>query len=257
MARCKPATEAQYRLAIDRHIVPALGGMPIAAVGRAHVAALQHSLADRPAMANQAIATLSRLIEQAADWGLAPARGNPCRSVAKYRVRRHERFLTESEFRRLGRALAALEAGGGISVHAAAAIRLLMLTGCRRGEILALRWQDVRLDAGELRLRDSKTGPSIVPLSPAAAKILAGVPRIPGNPWVVPGRGTGAPLSGIFLQWRRAHSLAGLDDVRRHDLHDPYLVRPCGDHAVHSTGCAKCDGGLHDMIVTMGMPVTR
>ena len=59
--RCTPATEAQYRLAIDRHIVPALGGMPIAAVGRAHVAALQHSLADRPATANQAIATLSRL----------------------------------------------------------------------------------------------------------------------------------------------------------------------------------------------------
>ena len=149
---------------------------------RVHVAALQHSLADRPATTNQAIATLSRLVEQAADWGLAPARGNPCRSAAKYRVWRRERFLTESEFRRLGRALDALEAGGGISVHAAAAIRLLMLTGCRQGEILTLRWEDVRLEEGELRLRDSKTGPRIVPLCPAAAKFLAGVPRIPGNP---------------------------------------------------------------------------
>ena len=255
--RCTPATEAQYRLAIDRHIVPALGGMPIAAVGRAHVAALQHSLADRPATANQAIATLSRLIEQAGDWGLAPARGNPCRSVAKYRVRRCERFLTESEFRRLGRALDALEASGGISVHAAAAIRLLNLTGCRRGEILTLRWEDVRLEEGELRLRDAKTGPRIVPLCPAAAKILAGVPRIPGNPWVVPGRGTGPPLSGISLQWRRARSLAGLDDVRLHDLRDPHLFARAVTHAVRSTGCAKCDGGLHDIIVTIGMPVTR
>ena len=223
--RCKPATVAQYRLVIDRHILPALGGVPIAAVGRAQVAALQHGLADRPAMANQAVATLSRLIEQAADWGLAPARGNPCRSVAKYRLRRHERFLTGAEFRRLGRALDRLEAGGGIPVHAAAAIRLLMLTGCRRNEILTLRWEDVRLDAGELRLRDSKTGPRIVPISPAAAKILAGVPRIPGNPWVVPGRNAGAPLSGIFLQWRRARSLAGLDDVRLHDLRHSFASR--------------------------------
>ena len=223
--RCKPATQAQYRLTIARHIVPALGGMPIAAIGRAQVAALQHSLADRPATANQAVATLARLIEQAADWGLAPARGNPCRSVAKYRVRRHERFLTEPEFRRLGAALDALEAGGGITVHAAAAIRLLALTGCRRNEILTLRWDDVRLDAGELRLRDSKTGPRTVPISPAAAKILGELPRIPGNPWVVPGRKPGAPLSGIFLQWRRARGLAGLDDVRLHDLRHSFASR--------------------------------
>ena len=138
--RCKPATVAQYRLTIDRHILPALGGAAIAAIGREQVAALQHGLADRPATANQAIATLARLIEQAADWGLVPPAGNPCRSVPRYRVRRRERFLTEPEFRRLGAALDALEAGGGISVHAAAAIRLLALTGCRRNEILTLRW---------------------------------------------------------------------------------------------------------------------
>ena len=115
----------------------------------------------------------------------------------------------------------------------------------------------MRLEEGELRLRDSKTGPLIAPLSPAAAKILAGMPRIPGNPWVVPGRGTGAPLSGSFLQWRRARRLAGLDDVRLHDLRDPHLFARAVTHAAHSTSCAKCDGGLHDMIVTMGMPVTR
>ena len=103
--------------------------------------------------------------------------------------------------------LDALEAGGGNSVHAAAAIRLLALTGCRRNEFLTLRWEDVRLEAGELRLREAKTGPRTVPLSPAAAKILAGIPGIPGipvNPLVVPGRGTDAHLSSIFLQWRRA-----------------------------------------------------
>ena len=223
--RCKPATIAQYRMTIDRHILPALGDLPIAAVGREQVAALQHRLSDRPAMANQAVATLARLIEQAADWGLVSPAGNPCRAVPKYRVRRRERFLTEPEFRRLGAALDGLEAGGGISVAAAAAIRLLALTGCRRNEILTLRWEDVRLDASELRLRDSKTGPRTVPLSPAAAKILAELPRTPGNPWVAPGRKPGAPLSGIFLQWRRARTLAGLDDVRLHDLRHSFASR--------------------------------
>ena len=87
-----------------------------------------------------------------------------------------------------------------------------------------LRWEDVRLDAGELRLRDSKTGPRIVPISPAAAQILGELPRIPGNPWVVPGREAGAPLSGIFLQWRRARGLAGPDDVRLHDLRHSFAT---------------------------------
>ena len=223
--RCKPATVAQYRIALQRHILPALGEVAIAAVGRAHVAALQHRLSDRPAMANQAVATLSRLLEQAADWGLVPPGSNPCRGLPRYRVRRRERFLTDAEFRRLGAALDGLEAEGGISVHAAAAIRLLMLTGCRRNEILTLRWPDVRLEAMELRLSDSKTGPRVVPLSPAAARVLAQIPRIPGNPWVVPGRNPGAPLSGIFLQWRRARSRAGLDDVRLHDLRHSFASR--------------------------------
>ena len=76
---------------------------------------------------------------------------NPCRSAPKYRTRRRERFLTDAEFRRLGQTLDEFEATGRISPHAAAALRLLMLTGCRRNEILTLRWEDVRLEAQELR----------------------------------------------------------------------------------------------------------
>ncbi len=215
--RCKPATEAQYRVAIDRHILPALGALPIAAIGRAEAAALQHRLADRPAAANQAVAVLARLIDHAADWGLA-AGENPARAIPKYRARRRERFLTDAEFRRLGAALDGLEAGGGLAAGAAAAIRLLALTGCRRNEILRLRWDEVRIEAMELALRDTKTGPRTVPLSPEAAAILARLPRVAQNPYVVPGRKTGAPLSGIFLQWRLVRGQAGLDDVRLHDL---------------------------------------
>ena len=223
--RCKPATVAQYRIVLERHILPALGGTAVAAVGRAQAAALQHRLSDRPAMANQAVAILGRLLDHAADSGLVPPGRNPCRGLRKYRARRRERFLTEPEFRRLGEALDALEAERAIAPQAAAAIRLLALTGCRRNEILTLRWEDVRLGESELRLRDSKTGPRTVPLSPAAARVLAEMPRIPGNPWVVPGAGPGAPISGIFPQWRRARERAGLDDLRLHDLRHSFASR--------------------------------
>ena len=223
--RCKPSTAAQYRMAIEKHILPVLGDLPVSSVGLGHVADLQYKLGDRPAAANLAVSTLSRLIEQAADWGAVPDGNNPCRFARKRKVRRRERFLTDVEFRRLGRALNSLESERRISAHAAAAIRLLMLTGCRRNEILTLRWEDVHPEAGELRLRDSKTGPRAVALSPAAANVLAGLPRICGNPWVIPGGRPGMHLSGIFWQWRRVRARAGLGDVRLHDLRHSYASR--------------------------------
>ena len=223
--RCKPTTAAQYRIAIERYIVPALGTLPVSALGRAQVADLQHSLGDRPAMANLVIATLSRMIDQGMAWGVAEETSNPCRSAQKYKTRRRERFLTDAEFQRLGSTLDELEATGRLSPHAAAAIRLLMLTGCRRNEILTLRWEDVHLQAQELHLRDSKTGPRTVSLSPEAAQVLATLPRLAGNPWVIPGAKPGARLSSLFEPWRKVRARAGLDDVRLHDLRHSYASR--------------------------------
>ena len=132
------------------------------------------------------VRTLSLMYRLAEGWGLAPEGCNPCRSVVKYPERKRERFLTDVEFTRLGQVLDEVETRGG--APAVAAIRLLMLTGCRKNEILTLRWEDVALDENELRLPDAKTGARVVPLSPAAVKLLAGLPWAPGNPWVIPGR---------------------------------------------------------------------
>ena len=100
-----------------------------------------------------------------------------------------------------------------------------MLTGCRLSEILTLRWAHVDLGAGELKLPDSKTGGRAIPLAPAAVRLLAALPRKPGNPWVVPGRKRGAHLVGIQHPWQRIRERAGLPGVRIHDLSHSFASR--------------------------------
>ena len=224
-ARCKPKTAAMYRLIVDKHILPALGRRPALAVGQARVTELHHALCRTPVMANQAVDTLSRIYNVAEDRGLVPEGSNPCRFTVKNRERKRERFLTDEEFRRLGRVLTEAETCKGVSVHAVAAIRLLMLTGCRRNEILALRWDKVDLEAKELRLRDSKTGARTVSLSPEAAAVLAGIPRVAGNPHVIPGRIKGRRMRNLNDPWDVIRERAGLGDVRLHDLRHSWASR--------------------------------
>ena len=141
--RCKPRTQALYRHMIAKHILPAFGKMPALAVKTARVTQWHHRLRHTPVTANFAVDTLSRIYNSAEDRGQIPEASNPCRLVVKYKQRRRERFLTDEELKRLGRVLAEAETRKGVSVHVVAAIRLLLLTGCRKGEILELRWNEV------------------------------------------------------------------------------------------------------------------
>ena len=145
---------------------------------------------------------LSKMFSLAEDWGLAPLGSNPCRFVSKYKEGKRERFLTPEEYRRVGRELCALEARGEMPARGAAALRLLMLTGCRLMEVLTLRWDDVDRKAGELRLRHAKTGARMVPLTPTAAAVLSGIRRVPRSPWVFPGGRPGGHLAQLTTYWR-------------------------------------------------------
>ena len=146
--------------------------------------------------------------------------------MQKYKQRSCERFLSEEEFRRLGHVLDEVQADGNVSANAVAAIRLLMLTGCRRGEIVTLRWEDVDIEAGELRLRYTKTGARQVALSPAAVRVLSAIPRYVDNPWVLAGRKPGTRLGNLNASWLVVRGRAELDeDVRLHDLRHSFASR--------------------------------
>ena len=224
-AHLKPGSVVAYRSVLEKHVLPALGAMTVGQVGRSQVSALHHRLRDMPTMANMAVHLLSRMFTLAEAWDLAPAGRNPCRAVRRYRTRPRERFLTPEEYRRLGRALKDAEAEGEMWPPAVAAIRLLALTGCRSGEILNLQWDDVDRTAGDLRLRDAKTGPRMVPLTAPVLGILDGISREPDNPWVIAGQRPGAGLTGLHHYWRPIRARAGLADVRIHDLRHSYASR--------------------------------
>ena len=157
-ARCKPSTAKNYRMSIECHILPALGNKALKDVAPEDAAGLHHGLRATPAAANQAIWVLSKMFSLGESWEMVPAGRNPCRHVRQYRDTPRERFLTPDEFRLIGDVLKTFEAEGSMQPSAIAAIRLLMLTGCRSDEILTLQWDDIDRAARVLRLRDSKTG---------------------------------------------------------------------------------------------------
>ena len=222
---CKPATVSHYRLMLRKHIVPGLGERPVADVEYKDILAFHNKLHHMPTVANRAVDMLVKMFNLADAWGWRPAGSNPCRGIRRFKVEKHERFLTRVELCRLGQALRVAPAERLASVHAAAAIRLLVLTGCRRNEILGLRWDDLNFDTGEMRLPDSKTGVRMVPLTSAAADVLKGLPRSPDNPWVFPGKKKGARLVNINDSWERVRRRAGLDGVRLHDLRHSFASR--------------------------------
>jgi integrase len=151
-------------------------------------------------------------------WGLRPDGSNPRRHIRKYVEEKRERFLSAAELRRLGQVLDEMEAERLELPSAVAAIRLLLLTGCRLNEIMKLRWDHVDLAHAVLRLPDSKSGAKTVQIGQAAVGVLAAMERQPFNPHVIAGTQAGKPLSDLQPFWQRVRARAGLKDVRIHDL---------------------------------------
>ncbi|MDK9721941.1 MAG: site-specific integrase [Rhodospirillales bacterium] len=213
---CKPATHLEYSRLIELYIKPAIGTHKVAAITRADITRLHHDLRATPYQANRAFAALSKMFNLAEVWGLRPDGSNPCRHVKKYKETKRERYLTAEELTRLGEVLAEVERERSESASAIAAFRLLILTGCRRGEIQTLKWSYIQ--GNQLHLPDSKTGAKRVYLGPPALEVLAGVMRLENNDYVITGKLPGQYLTDLEHPWRRIRIRAKLEDVRIHDL---------------------------------------
>ena len=209
----KPSSRRGISALLNRRLLPEFGSKPLDRITRARVRKWFDAFSrTAPGNANHALATLRQIMNFAIACGHIGV--NPTRGLKMNRRPPLTRFLSREEVACLHDVLDRQVREGGR--QQADIIRLLLLTGCRRGEIVNLRWSEVRTDM--LELEDSKTGPRRVPLSAAARRILERQPRNPG-PFVFPSpvnpdrpRGPELPL------WNRVRREAGIEDVRLHDL---------------------------------------
>ncbi len=209
----KPGTLNVNRGYLRKQLLPHFAGRPIAAIDRQEVRHWFARLRVTPVAADRSMPILSVIMREAEAMGLRPEGSNPCRGIKRYRRKGRERFLSDEEIRRLSARLTAHEARWPQQV---AVIRLLLLTGCRKGEILTLQWADYR--EGRLFLRDSKTGPRTVWLSAPARAVLDGLER--KGRWMFPASKGDRPRSATWLDcfWHEVRAEAALEDVHLHDL---------------------------------------
>ena len=196
-----------------RQLLPWFAGRQIADITRQDIQRWFASLRATPVAADRSAPILSVILKEAELMGYRPQGSNPCRGIRRYRRKGRERYLSEEEIRRVAARLSAHQSERPLQV---AAVRLLLFTGCRKSEILTLRWSDYR--DGHLYLRDSKTGPRTVWLSRPARDVLENINR--AGSWVFPGQRAGQPASQAWLWifWNRVRPEAHLLDVRLHDL---------------------------------------
>ena len=213
----KPSTLRVNRNYYRNQILPWFEGRPIAGITARDVKQWFTSLHETPVAADRSAPVLSVIMREAEVYGYRPEGTNPCVGIKRYRRQGRERFLSAAEIRRLGAMLARHEAG---RPQVVAIIRLLLLTGCRKGEIITLKWRYYR--EGKLFLPDSKVGPRTVWLSSAAREVLESVPR--STVWVFPSPQTDGCLTAATLDraWQRMRAEADLRDVRIHDLRHSY-----------------------------------
>ena len=211
----KPSGRRTMRIYLKARILPAFGKMPLDRIGPEDVAAwFDAASRDKPGAANRAFEILRAMMNRAEEWGLRERGTNRCLGIAKNPRNNVARFLDADDLARLGRALDAHEARWP---EAVATIRLLALTGCRRSEVIDLRWRDIGADT--INLADSKTGPRAVPLGEAARALIEALPRARDpEAFLFPRHAEGRGIWILTNCWRTACTDAKLGRLRLHDL---------------------------------------
>jgi len=224
----KPRSVVEDRRNLYKLVLPTLGVRRVDKITRAHIAKLHHDLRETPVAANRVLAVLTTLFNLAERWGHRPEGSNPCRHIQKYKEHKRKRYLSEAELICLGEVLTKAEQNKTHSPSVLAAIKLLIFLGARRSEVLTLKWDYVDLGTKCLRLPDSKTGSKTIHLNAPALAVLDALPRIEGNPYVLPGIKRASHLVNLQTAWQEIRKEVNLEDVRLHDLRHSFASVAAG-----------------------------
>jgi len=222
----KPRGWKDDRSLFDRHIIPLIGGKPIAGLKPSDIAKMQADIAAGKTAADIKTGFRGRAIVTGGEGSASHAvvclkaalqfavrreliEKNPAAGVQLYKGKKMERFLSVEEAGLIGEAAQALLDDGTINDAWVLAVRLLMLTGCRKGEILGLEWSWIDLTRGLINFPVSKTGAKATPLPEAAIEMLRELPRKPGSPHVFPAlRGDSGHMVALQKPWTAVRAKA-------------------------------------------------
>lgn len=218
-ARANKRSHADDESKLRLHILPKFGDRSLTDLTKKELQAYHNGIKRKrcPATANRHMALIHRMLRLAVDWGHMAV--NPADGIRMHRENnaRH-RYLSDDE---VGRFFAAL--GREKNRTAAALLGFLLMTGARRGEALNAKWKDVDMEKGTWYIPTTKAGKSRhAVLNARAIGILRDVERVPGNPYVFPGRVEGKPINNPVKAFKRVMRDAGIDDMKIHDCRHSY-----------------------------------
>jgi integrase len=211
----KATTAGSYRSILKCHVKPVLGRLPVAAVTEEDVKRLHARL--KPYIGNRVLWVVRDIMKLAERRELRPRNSDPTEDIKRAQEKKRRRFLTPSELGKVGVALRDLEAEGRVPKLEAAALRLLMLTGCRMREVLGLRWQNIDRERGLVHLDDAKAGERSFPLTAPVLEVLGKLDR-DGELLFPHPRKPGRPIHDLRYYWVPVVERAGIEWARIHDL---------------------------------------
>jgi integrase len=216
LERKREATAVDYRSMIKTYVAPVFGSRKVQEIAFSDCDGLHRriSKAGFPVRANRVITMLSTMFALSIKWGWRT--DNPCRGIERNREHHRRRYLTSDELQRLTAALATFP-----DKDVADIVKILLLTGARRGEVLSMKWDDLNLGLGIWKKPPTSTKqnePHEVPLSAPACVILAERYVDGAAGFVFPGVGRRGHRADLFRAWQRLCKAAGLANLRLHDL---------------------------------------
>ena len=234
----KPSTIATDKGRIERHIKPLLGKKRIGEITRTDIEKFMRDVANGKTATDERTKARGRAIVEGGKGTATRTVGllggimtfavsrqlradNPVRGVKRYPDKKGETFLSPADLAKLGMALAEMETEGA-NPSAIAIIRLLAFTGARKNEIASLKWSELDLERGYLRLGDSKTGAKVIPIGAPAREVFAAQSAINNSPYIFPASTGEKQFQGVERVWAKVKTRAGFPKLRLHDLRHSY-----------------------------------